>query len=84
MVLQIVDGQKTKVPVQVVAKEFNSRKILRRDAITSVEDYVSSTHKVAKERAIIYDKYTNQHYAVNHSVDAIKARLFSYKNKIGF
>ena len=84
MVLQVVDGQKTKVPVQVVAKEFNSRKFLRRDGITSVEDYVSSTRKIAKSRCIIYDKYSNQHLAVNHSVDEVRDWLFPNKNKIGY
>ena len=84
-VTKTVDGVKTKVFIKVIDKEFNSRKLILRNAITSVEEYVSQDQVINHDRAVIYDKYTSEHYCVNHSVEDIKTRLLNKStNKIGF
>lgn len=82
-----VDGVKTAVEQQVLAKELRTKKWIRKDAITSVENYLTSRSTVSKTRSVIFDKYSGKYFATAHSTDNIievLTHVDSYSPKIGF
>lgn len=86
-VSSVIGLQKTRVEKSILVKELRLKKWMRKDGITSVEEYITTKNTIAKDRAIIFDKYTNKHYAVNHIPSEIIAELKPKKpiiNKIGY
>ena len=71
---------------EVLVKQIIVKKWFKKEAITSVEEYVTSKNKVAKSRSIIFDKYSSRFYATFHNVDEIMNNINNrtYKNQIGF
>lgn len=67
-------------------KEKKICKCLNKDAIVSVEQYITSKGVPAINRSIIFDKYTNQHYATWHKQKDIMNLLTDKKpvETIGF
>jgi hypothetical protein len=65
------EGIVTKEQTNKLVKEIRVIKWINWDAIISVEEYVTSTGTIAKNRCIIYDKYTNRHYATWHPIDHV-------------
>ena len=79
------EGVKTKEPYQKLVKELRTRKWIKKDAIVSVDDYVTSKYQVSKTRSIIFDKYSNKFYATDHSIDDVIGALGKNTvSKIGF
>lgn len=70
----------------VLLKQIRVRKWLRKDGITSIEEYVTTKNTIAKNRCIVYDKYSGKFYAVSHSVEEVMYHLEGHpmKNQIGF
>lgn len=66
-----VDGVKTNVEQQILVKELQIKKWIRKDAITSVENYVTAKNTISKTRAVIFDKYSNRFYVAAHNIDNI-------------
>ena len=82
-----IDGVKSNEQYQKLVKELRTRKWIKKDAIVSVDDYVTSKHEISKNRSIIFDKYSNKFYATNHSteevIECLNQKTFN-KPKIGF
>jgi hypothetical protein len=79
------DGTLEKYDKQVIIRELCVHRWFKREAIIGVQEYITSKNTIAKNRCLVLDKYSNQFFAVFHSVqevrDAIKIKP---KNKIGF
>lgn len=80
------EGTVTKEQTNKLVKEIRVTKWINWDAIVSVEEYVTSTGTIAKNRCIIYDKYTNRHYATWHPLDHILDAIEGTRkdNAVGF
>ena len=52
---------------EVQIKQIHVRKWFKKDGITSVEEYVTSKNTVAKNRSIVFDKYSSRFYATFHA-----------------
>ena len=69
---------------EVLVKEIKICKWFEKDAITSIEDYVTQKNKVAKNRSIIFDRYSGKFYITWHSLDEVVSMLNKPKQPIGF
>lgn len=65
------DGKFIRMEKDKLHKETQVLKWIDRDAIISVEEYVTKKGTIAKSRSIIFDKYSNRFYATWHSVNDI-------------
>lgn len=84
-VIKIIDGVKTNVVTRVLTKELRLETCMRIDGITKVDQYITSKNTISKTRSLIYDRYTNKYYTVDHPKDKILAALKTKPtNKIGF
>jgi len=80
------EGDLFPVKKQKLVKQLRVKKWVRKEGIVSIEEYVTSKHKIAKTRSVVFDKYSAQFYATYHSVDEILNVLECrpVKNQIGF
>lgn len=83
-VTKIIEGEKTKIVKSILVKEIHMKKWLRKDGITSVDQYMTANQTIAKNRSVIYDKYTSKYFAIGESAESIMERLKPNKSKIGF
>jgi hypothetical protein len=65
------DGELIPEKRDTLHKEMTLQKWFKRDAITSVEEYVTSQDKIAKSRSIVFDKYSGRSYMTYHSPQEI-------------
>lgn len=78
-ITKVSDGQE--IPV----KQIYARKWFSKDAITSVEEYVTNKNEIAKARSIVFDKYSSRFYATWHSPQEVIRNLCSGSSSdIGF
>jgi hypothetical protein len=69
----------------VLVKQIKVTKWFRKDAITSVEEVVTSKNTLAKKRSIIFDKYSGRFYETFHSPREILEQINSRSaNPIGY
>lgn len=64
-----------------LVKQIQVRKWFKKDAIVSVEEYVTTRNKIAKDRSVIYDRYSGRFYATFHNPKELWDTL-NTKNKI--
>lgn len=71
---------------EILHKQIRVRKWFKKEAITSVEDYVTTRNQVSKNRSVVFDKYSGRFYATFHSADDVMRHIQPqpYKNQIGF
>ena len=71
---------------EVLHKQIRVKKWFKKEAIVSVEEYVTVNNKIAKSRSIVFDKYSGRFYATFHRMDDVVNNLAHqpYKNQIGF
>lgn len=71
---------------EILHKQLRVKKWFRKEAISSVEEYVTSKNTVSKTRSVVFDKYSGRFYATYHSVEEVIKHLAPqpYKNQIGF
>lgn len=69
---------------EVLVKQIHVRKWFRKDGITSVEEYVTAKNTIARNRSIVFDKYSGRFYATFHSSEEIMQNIVSSVNPIGF
>ncbi len=62
-------GEKIELERDTLVKEIRVKKWFKKEAIVSIEEYVTTKHTVAKQRSIIFDKYSNKHYATHHNIE---------------
>lgn len=78
------DGELIPERKEKLVKEITVQKWFKRDAITSVEEYITSKNKIAKSRSIVHDKYTGKSFATFHSPEDIMQIAEQTKHPIGF
>jgi hypothetical protein len=71
---------------EVLHKQIRVKKWFKKEAISSVEEYVTSKNTIAKNRCIVFDKYSGRFYATFHQLHEVVNKLEPqpYKNQIGF
>lgn len=71
---------------KILIKEMRVRKWFKKEAITSVEEYVTVKNTIAKNRSLVFDKYSGRFYATWHNAEEVMTRLNEPLNKstIGF
>jgi hypothetical protein len=71
---------------ETLHKQIRVKKWFKKDAIVSVEEYVTVNNKISKHRSIVFDKYSGRFYATYHNIDDVIKNLTHqpYKNQIGF
>lgn len=84
-IVRTPDGKLVKERKDKLQKETRVIKWVDRDAIISVEEYITRKGDIAKKRSIVYDKYTNRFYATWHTVNEILEVLEDRKeHTVGF
>jgi hypothetical protein len=69
----------------VLIKQLHVNKWFKKDGITSVEEYVTAKNTIAKNRSIVFDKYSGRFYATYHSAsDVMNSITGPNANQIGF
>jgi hypothetical protein len=56
-------------------KEIRVVRWINMDAITSIEQYITTKNTIAVRRSVIFDKDTGKYYATWHTVDSILTAL---------
>jgi len=71
---------------EVLVKQIKVKKWFKKEAIVSVEEYVTTKNKVAKTRSIVFDKYSSRFYATYHNADEVMRNINnrSRNTQIGF
>lgn len=71
---------------EVLKKELRVKKWFKKEAIVSVEDYVTKNNTIAKSRCVVFDKYSGRFYATFHSPQDVMEKIdpFTKKDQIGF
>lgn len=80
------DGELYPNQKEKLVKEIRVKKWFRKEALVSVEEYVTKKNTIAKNRCIVFDKYSSRFYAVQHNPEDVINHLTIpfYKNQIGF
>lgn len=60
----LIVGEKEKL-----VKEISVKRWMKKEGITSVDEYVTSKNKVSKNRSVLFDKYSSRFYATFHNAD---------------
>ena len=82
---QMPEGDIFPIKKEVLHKQIRVRKWFKKEAITSVEEYVTVRNTIARNRCVVYDKYSAKFYATYHNAEEVIRNLeSSYKNQIGF
>jgi hypothetical protein len=83
---QMPEGDLYPVKKETFQKQIRVKKWFKKEAITSVEEYVTIKNKIAKRRCIVFDKYSGKFYATFHNLEEVfkSIEVQSYKNQIGF
>lgn len=83
---RLPDGDLFPTKKEVFKKQIRVKKWFKKEAITSVEEYVTSKNTIAKSRSIVFDKYSGKFYATYHNPTEVMRNIEpqSYKNQIGF
>lgn len=80
-----VDGKQQVIEKRKLVKELFPIKSIFKDAITSVDEAITLKNTISKTRAIIFDKYSQTFYLIDHSAASIRELLaHKPKTKIGF
>jgi hypothetical protein len=71
---------------EVLVKQIKVKKWFKKEAIVSVEEYVTTKNKVAKTRSIVFDKYSSRFYATYHNADEVMKNISNRtrNTQIGF
>ena len=78
------DGELIPEKRESLQKEMTVQKWFKRDGIVSVEEYVTTQNKIAKNRSIVTDKYTGKSYATFHSPLEVMNSIYPESTVTGF
>lgn len=83
---QMPGGDQFPTQKDKLVKQIRVKKWFKKEAITSVEEYVTSKNTIAKNRCVVFDKYSGKFYATFHHPEEVIQSIEpqSYKNQIGF
>lgn len=69
------DGSISYREKEKLIKQIPVKKWFKKEAITSVEEYVTTKNTIAKKRSVIYDKYTGKYFATYYAPDELFAAI---------
>lgn len=71
---------------QVLVKQIAVKKWINKNAIGSIEEKVTAKNTIAKERSIIFDRFSQRYYETFHNPQHLIQTLNTtpMKNQIGF
>lgn len=69
---------------QVLVKQMKVKKWFLKEAIVSIEQYVTKRHSIGKSRSVIFDKFSGRSYIVLHTPQHILHMITQPINPIGF
>lgn len=72
------------VPEEKMVKQIYVRKWFVKEAITSVEEYVTNNNAISNNRSIVFDKYSGRFYATFHGADEVMKHLAPQSAEVGF
>jgi len=83
---QLPGGEEYPLQKEKLIKQIRVKKWFKKEAITSVEEYVTAKNTIARNRCIVFDKYSGKFYATYHRPDEVIENIEPqpYKNQIGF
>jgi hypothetical protein len=83
---QMPEGDLFPQKKEVLKKQIRVKKWFKKECISSVEEYVTNKNTIAKNRSIVFDKYSQRFYATYHNPEEILRNIQPepYKNQIGF
>jgi hypothetical protein len=81
---KLADGELYPQKTEVLQKQMRVKKWFKKECITSVEEYVTSKNTIAKNRSIVFDKYSSRFYVTYHKPEEVLSSIGPYKNQIGF
>ena len=84
--VKLSGGEEYPETKEIFIKQIRVKKWFKKDGITSIEEYVTATNKIAKSRCIVYDKYSGRFYVTFHKSDEVINAIASSSsyNPIGF
>lgn len=65
------DGELIPERKEKLKKEMSVQKWFKKDAITSVQEYVTASDRIAKSRCIVFDKYSGKSYVTYHTSEEL-------------
>jgi len=72
---RLENGETQHYEKQVVIKELRVHRWFRREGIVGVQEYITAKNTIAKNRCLVLDKYSNQFFAVFHSVQEVREAI---------
>lgn len=80
------EGEMYPTQKEKLVKQIRVKKWFKKEAITSVEEYVTVKNTIAKNRSVVFDKYSGKFYATFHGAQEVINNIEPqpYKNQIGF
>lgn len=83
---KLADGELYPSRREVLQKQIRVKKWFKKDCISSVEEYVTTKNTIARNRSIVFDKYSGKFYATFHHPDEVMNEIEPkpIENKIGF
>lgn len=69
------DGELIPEKKEKLKKEMTVHKWFKRDAITSVQEYVTASDRIAKSRCVVFDKYSGRSFVTYHSSDELMSYI---------
>lgn len=83
---QLEGGELYPEKKEVLVKQIKVKKWFLKEAIISVEQYVTSRNKICNKRSVIYDKFSARFYATYHSPQEILENInpITKTSQIGF
>lgn len=83
------DGNPIVGEKEKLVKEISVKRWIRKEAIISIDEYVTTKNKISKNRSIIFDKYSARFYATFHNADDLWSSVTQkhqsiLQNQIGF
>ena len=80
------NGEEFPEKKDILVKQIRVRKWFKKEGIVSIEQYVTTKNTIAKNRCIVFDKYSNRFYNTFHSMTNVMTTVNNHSktNQIGF
>lgn len=82
--IKVIKGKRKTIYNKVFDKNVYLKKWIKKDAITSIEEYISEKGVISKNKSIIYDKFSNRFFQATHGVDEMLTALRGTTFSVGF
>lgn len=85
--IKLEGGDEIPEEKEVVVKTLRIPQWFKKDGITSVQQHITAKNTLAKNKCVIYDKYSGKFYVTHHNVDEVARTVFNHgpvTRQIGF